>query len=447
MSENEELIANIGITSFGRVNRRMNHRKINKLPQILPGTELVVKLADLPINSVEVGRYGLLSLLYQSKGFDALEIALDRTKDIIHEVGEIRKQLIDLTLLQELKQEKEKFDELVSSEFLTARTATNQFESLGRYHFINRSAMKLANLDYIFQWTYSLKERGDKFSFADICGGPGGFSEYLLWKMDQIAIEGHGYGITLKDAANDCDWRLPTRFRKSMTICYGEDGTGNLYSIANVHSFRDCVRRQHPDGVDLAVADGGFPDARSQLNQESIMTRLILAEVLAMFAALRIGGDFICKTFELVTPAMIEICWILHQSFKCFAVVKPITCRPASSERYLVARGLRAGLPTSKLVAVLEDRLTNSYSETKFDFKLRFLHNNTSLSNDDNFLQYLMAANDVIGTSQLHACRCINEFAANPGKRKAQNKEVTVDPRQYYRCWQLRSNSPRKTQI
>lgn len=54
------------------------------------------------------------------------------------------------------------------------------------------------------------------------------------------------------------------------------------------------------------------------------MTRLILAEVIAMFAVLRVGGDFVCKTFELATPAMLELCWILHRSFERFAVVKPV---------------------------------------------------------------------------------------------------------------------------
>ena len=57
------------------------------------------------------------------------------------------------------------------------------------------------------------------------------------------------------------------------------------------------------------------------------MTRLILAEVLTMFHVLRVGGDFVCKTFELTTPAMLQLCWLLHRSFGRFAVVKPIVGR------------------------------------------------------------------------------------------------------------------------
>ncbi|KAG1692659.1 hypothetical protein DVH05_025137 [Phytophthora capsici] len=287
--------------------------------------------------------------------------------------------------------------------------------------------MKLVALDHIFQWT---QHRQD-FSFADICGGPGGFSEYLLWRTRDVK-DVRGYGITLKGARDNCDWRLSTDFHDSFKVCYGQDGTGNLYSIANIRSFCDVVRGQHPSGVDLAVADGGFLEARSQLNQESIMTRLILAEVLTMFGVLRTGGDFVCKTFELATPAMLELCWILHRCFGRFAVVKPVTSRPASSERYLVLRGLRADRP-SDLVKILEDELIQSNNSTNYDF--RFLENAKLMHEDVAFLHYMTEANKAITRSQIQACRRINEYAANKNKRKT--REDTVDPKEYYHCWKL----------
>ena len=62
------------------------------------------------------------------------------------------------------------------------------------------------------------------------------------------------------------------------------------------------------------------------------MTRLILAEVLAMLSVLRVGGDFVCKTFELTTRAMLQLCWLLHRCFGRFAVVKPIVGRSHCTE-------------------------------------------------------------------------------------------------------------------
>ena len=38
--------------------------------------------------------------------------------------------------------------------------------------------------------------------FADVCAGPGGFSEYVLWRRKWAA---KGFGFTLK---GDCDFKL-----------------------------------------------------------------------------------------------------------------------------------------------------------------------------------------------------------------------------------------------
>lgn len=63
------------------------------------------------------------------------------------------------------------------------------------------------------------------------------------------------------------------------------------------------------------------------------MTRLVMAETLAMFSVLRPGGNFACKTFELATPAMRQLVWLLHQCFAELAIVKPIVrAKPASCE-------------------------------------------------------------------------------------------------------------------
>ncbi|KAL4110382.1 hypothetical protein PRIC1_002073 [Phytophthora ramorum] len=455
MSGDEEVMAAMGFASFGQPRRERRRVKqetsarTEALPQLMPGTELATQQVQCSAGSVDVGPHGVLYLLCKEKGTDAHSF-LDAA---LHEDAKEDKQEDQVPYAasqEELEREKQKFDTLESSQFVSARAATNKFETLGRHRFLNRSAMKLVTLDYIFQWTQELEQRQEPFTFADICGGPGGFSEYLLWRVGQgscgLKDEGenarrvHGYGITLKGAANNCGWRLPSKFRELFDICYGQDGTGNLYSRANIHSFRDVVRGRHPSGVDLVVADGGFLDARSQANQESMMTRLILAEVLTMFAVLRAGGDFVCKTFELATPAMQELCWVLHQCFERFVVVKPITSRPASSERYIVARDLRMGNPTAKLVGILEERLVESGSIDSTDaFELRFLTNTTAMRKDVDFLQYMTTANEAIARSQVQACRRINEFAANKNKRKTREADSAIDSRQFYHCWRLES--------
>lgn len=47
---------------------------------------------------------------------------------------------------------------------------------------------------------------GDLLYFADVCAGPGGFSEYVLWRSK---AEAKGFGMTLK---GPCDFKLEDFF-------------------------------------------------------------------------------------------------------------------------------------------------------------------------------------------------------------------------------------------
>lgn len=102
------------------------------------------------------------------------------------------------------------------------------------------------------------------------------------------------------------------------------------------------------------------------------------------------------------------------------------------------------GHPTSQLVAILEDRLATSERDSTNDSNFHLLPNKAPLVNDKAFLRYLAATNKVLGTSQLQACRRINEYAANTKKRKIRKEDWTVDPQEYYQCWQLGRTSGHK---
>lgn len=180
------------------------------------------------------------------------------------------------------------FDDLDDRAFCWARDASNPYEAIGRGRFLNRSAMKLVNMDHVFRLT-TPSIPSDVFTFADICGGPGGFSEYLLWKHSQLQQPVHGFGISLRGTTS-CDWRLPPinshkdRAKQSFEICDGADGTGNLYKLANIHTFRDRIQDKHPSGVDLVVADGGFSDVRDQSDQVEYVLGLMQSLAIVLSA-------------------------------------------------------------------------------------------------------------------------------------------------------------------
>ena len=199
---------------------------------------------------------------------------------------------------------KDLFGAVEPSVFKRARAATNPYECLGSGPFVCRSALKLVEMDALCGLTaaptthahaarrvpakMTSNARPTEFTFVDLCGGPGGFSEYLCEK-------GRGWGITLK-IDDGCDWKIGRELssvaqkaqgsvdasvgkadrdaagdastNSRFTVSYGADGTGNLYSVENIRHFAAEVTASVPGGVRLVVADGGFNDARNSHDQE-----------------------------------------------------------------------------------------------------------------------------------------------------------------------------------
>ncbi|CAB1119403.1 unnamed protein product [Ectocarpus sp. CCAP 1310/34] len=412
----------------------------------------------------------------------------------------------EVCLHEQLSSVKRDFDEIPAAVFKRARSACNPAEALGRGSFLNRSAMKLANIDAIVGGLLTLPcggshEQGlgeegkpaalDKgchvepqqpktphpslpaappLLFADLCGGPGGFSEYLLRRRRKLGLPARGWGISLlrvgdksdrgnnndddavrvhgspstmkvgvndgkdhcrisalpkdeqngdpstrkgdssvqegpsrggeeqsesrrtkkKEVEDPCAWRLDhlkpwcrvavstagtgdetplTRTTVSggddghkhattttaagpalleMNIDYGPNGTGDLTDVANIQGFVEAiVASTGGQYLDLVVADGGFGAARDALQQEGLLSPLVHAEALTALLLLREEGSFVCKLFECWTESTAALLYLLHRKFRRIAIVKPITSRPASGERYLVCMGFLPPLPSA----------------------------------------------------------------------------------------------------
>ena len=48
------------------------------------------------------------------------------------------------------------------------------------------------------------------------------------------------------------------------------------------------------------------------------------------------GGNFVCKLFDLFTPFSVGLVYLMNMIFERVAIIKPVTSRPANSERYLI---------------------------------------------------------------------------------------------------------------
>lgn len=84
------------------------------------------------------------------------------------------------------------FDSLDDEDLRRARSRSNPYETIASVIFLNRAAVKMANMDAVFDFIFTKpKKQNSRESaldsrellyFADVCAGPGGFSEYVLFR-------------------------------------------------------------------------------------------------------------------------------------------------------------------------------------------------------------------------------------------------------------------------
>lgn len=256
-------------------------------------------------------------------------------------------------------------------EFVSARRACNPYESLGEGRngglnslFMNRSAVKLANIDAMLDFVVSRPiEEDGSFSFVDLCAAPGGFSEYLGYRCHSNGRKViRGYGMSLL-SRNEYGKGTPWQMQDSAgteegaysqyKVCRGHDGTGDILNWNNVLALQALVRsdsqmfRPTSDGghvVDLVVADGGFDAQRNSDRQEALAQKLVLCEGSAGLLLLKPGGTLLMKMFGFQTEIIRSMMKDIFLLFADVIAVKPISSRPASAERYVVCRGFH-GLP------------------------------------------------------------------------------------------------------
>ena len=264
-------------------------------------------------------------------------------------------------------------DSSPSVEFLDSRTISNPMEALGEctkgglnQMFINRSAIKLANIDAILSFALTnprVNANGgmDHFLFADLCGAPGGFSEYIMKRIRSkgIGCACRGYGISLvgsNEHGKGVSWRLNDfcQIDNSFSINYhvskGSDGTGDLYNWENLKSFKNDIQCDLQKAgipqrrMNLVVADGGFDAQRDSECQEELAQKLVLCELAAALELIDYGGTLIVKLFGCRTESIRMAMRSMSDIFDTMEMIKPISSRPASSERYVVFSQFQ-GLP------------------------------------------------------------------------------------------------------
>jgi len=345
-------------------------------------------------------------------------------------------------------------DETPSKVFSKARQEGNAFETLGEGRegglnrmFTNRSAIKLANLNALLDFSLtpsSKKLDGDEvFTFVDLCGAPGGWSEYIMHICHKASIPCHGWGISLighNHDGNGCNWKLEhmitrdgglsTRYR----VSEGVDGSGDIYAWENIEFLQKEIIQDmsemgtsHYGKVSLVLADGGMDSQRNVDNQEEVTFRLVVCEISAALLILKPGGTFLLKYFGAKSKSTKIAFAMLFRSFEKVSVVKPILSRPASAERYIVCKNF-------KPLAVWEGKV-DVWRET-------ILNGNYQEEIDETVEKYLMKKDFDVLNLNLRACFDILTYMERAKNNALLNKgssirDRTVDIHQYRQAWKV----------
>jgi 23S rRNA U2552 (ribose-2'-O)-methylase RlmE/FtsJ len=211
--------------------------------------------------------------------------------------------------------------------------------SISSYTPLSRSYFKLLEMvkDYnLLDYNYNIKT-------SHIAEGPGGFIEAVInIRKKMRKYNDKIYGITLKNFdKNIPGWKKAERFLKmnsNIKIIYGKDNTGNIYNLENIIDFKNKIGF---NSCEFITADGGFDYSINFNQQEQLSYQLIFCEIVCALSVQKIKGTFICKFFDTYTPLTIKYLWILNIFYESIIITKPLTSRPANSEKYIIAKNFK----------------------------------------------------------------------------------------------------------
>lgn len=257
------------------------------------------------------------------------------------------------TQLLELKDEIDKIQNVQTWD--TAKKVTNPYEyiflslqkrthrSIAACIPLSRSYFKMVEL-----WQLLQLPPEDELLTSHSAEGPGGFLEAIAHRI--YPKKAKMIAMTLRSTEKTIPgWRKSAQFLASypsVLITYGADNTGNLYSLENQEAYKKTAKAHLGGLAHIYTADGGFDFSADFNAQETTVQRLLAAEGLCGINTLRPGGTMILKLFDTTHVGTLDLLWLLSACFEKTAMTKPLTSRPANSERYWIGWRLRPDIPT-----------------------------------------------------------------------------------------------------
>jgi len=177
-----------------------------------------------------------------------------------------------------------------------------------------------------------LPSNTDGLTTVHLAEGPGGFIENVQHIRKNPADVYHGFTLPVKGSHLNFDESL-VQSDESMgkiKVHYGD-----LYQLKDIETLVNAVGA---NSVDFVTGDGGFDVSGDWNHQEQLSHQIIYSEILAAVLLLKTGGHFVCKLFDTFSDVQIQMLEFLATIFETVYLIKPVTSRPANSERYVVCK-------------------------------------------------------------------------------------------------------------
>jgi 23S rRNA U2552 (ribose-2'-O)-methylase RlmE/FtsJ len=254
------------------------------------------------------------------------------------------------------------------------------------YKPISRAFFKL--LEILNSYPFLFPKVIQSFHLAE---GPGGFIEAIQYSRKNN--KDTYYGMTLIDNKKDIPlWNKCERSLMKMNqniIIESGDGTGNLYHLANLL----YVKSHYEHSMDFITADGGFDYSVDFNNQEESSLHLIFSEICFAIMMQKKGGHFVLKVFDTFSSSTIELIYLLTYLYEDVILTKPMTSRPANSEKYVICSKF-------KMVSNIEE-IKNKICEIYTTLQKNPYKSILNMEIPNLFLNKIKEINSIFGQSQV----------------------------------------------
>mgnify|MGYP001193747343 FL=1 len=272
----------------------------------------------------KIGCYKQKKSLYKENL--SLNSTLNKEKNKIDAIYEKNSKLWD-----DLKKFSNEYEFVYTSSY-------GSFKNISNIYPISRSYFKLWEILHDFDL---INIKNDEFFIScHLAEGPGGFIEclykyiikYITDNFRNIKI----YGSTLlSDNSSIPKWKLKKNIQEhfNLILNYSLDESGDLYDINEVNKLITKIGKHN---CNLITADGGFDFSNNYNHQEKDFMNLFISEAYIMLNLLKNNGNGIIKIYDIYSKNSIKIMYIISLFFEKIYIIKPLTSRPANSEKYIL---------------------------------------------------------------------------------------------------------------